>query len=283
MIERLYLNGCSWVEGHLLHEEEKVLDYAKSIGFEFESMWHATRYLNSSTIEYNTSFKEFYNKFNLAEYISKDLNIKEVYNDAEGAGSNARIVRTTVDYVKQLTEEQKEKTLVVIGWTMPERNEIFLDDKTGNSAWCKFNLTQRFGELDHKSFENTFVKRIDKFWEQYVVDVHTFYYSIKKFFEQSCLLANFLENNNVNYYFFNTFPILWGYHDLYNNPQLIEEIKQDIDYYNENYFCEELDSTFYDFIEHIPNCHLSDKHPSSLGHKTWAEHILKNMKSKGIV
>ena len=282
MIERLYLNGCSWVEGHLLHEEEKVLDYAKSIGFEFKSMFYATK-RRDLTVEYGKSFKEFYNKFNLAEYISKDLNINEVYNDSEGAGSNARIVRTTVDYVKQLTAEQKEKTLIVIGWTMPERNEIFLDDKTGLSAWCKFNLTQRFSELDHKRLNTNFVKRIDKFWEQYVVDVHTFYYSIKKFFEQSCLLANFLENNNIKYYFFNTFPILWGYNDLYNDYELMEEIKKDMDYYNNNFFAENLNTTFEEFIKNIPNCHLSDRHPNSLGYKLWAEHILKNMKQKGIV
>lgn len=283
MIERLYLNGCSWVEGHLLHEEEKVLDYAKSIGFEFESMFYAIKRRDPLTVEYNKSFKEFYNKFNLAEYISKDLNINEVYNDSEGAGSNTRIVRTTVDYVKQLTAEQKEKTLVVIGWTMPERNEIFLDDKAGLSTWCKFNLTQKFSELDHRSLEANFVKRIDKFWEQYVVDVHTFYHSIKKFFEQSCLLANFLENNNIKYYFFNTFPILWGYNDLYNDYELMEEIKKDIDYYNNNFSVENLNTTFEEFIKNIPNCHLSDKHPSSLGHKMWAEYILKNMKRKGVL
>lgn len=279
MIETLYVNGCSWTEGHLLHEESHIMEYGQSIGYEFHDIWSATK--DGQTIDF--PFKDIFNKFNFAATIAKELNIPNIYNDSIGAGSNSRIVRTTLDYVKHLSEEEKSKTLVVIGWTMPERSELFLDDNAGLSTWCKFNLTQRFSELDHNKLEVNFVKRIDKFWEQYVVDVHTFYYSIKKFFEQSCLLANFLENNNIKYYFFNTFPILWGYNDLYNDPITVEEIKKDIDYYNNNFTAEDLNLTFFEFIHHIPNCHLSDKHPNSLGHKLWAEHILKSMKSKGIV
>lgn len=281
MIDTLYVNGCSWMEGYMLHEEQHVIEYAKSNGFEFEGMWNIKK--NGEPLPH-TSFKEIYNKFNLSHHLAKELNIPNVRNDAEGAGSNYRIVRTTIDYVKQLTTKQKESTLVIIGWSLIDRNELFLDDKQGHSAWCKFNVAQRFSELDPRDLDPVFVKSIDKFWEHYVVDIHSYYYSIKKFFEQSYLLANLLENNNIKYYFYNTFSPLWGSEKiLENNQDLILEFKNDVEFYNSNIVSSDLLDTFSNFIDDIPDCHLSDRHPNSKGYRLWADHILADMKQKGIV
>ena len=280
MIETLYINGCSWMDGYLLQEETQVIDYAKTMGYEIEGLWNIKH--NGKNVSHY-SFKEIYNKFNFASHLANELNITDIYNDAAGAGSNSRIVRKTVEYVKKLTPEQKEKTLVVIGWTMPERNEMFLEDKTGTANWHKFNLTQRFSELDPSNLREDFVKRIDKFWEQYVVDVHSFYQSIKKFFEQSYLLANLLENNNIKYYFFNTFPVLWGYQKIHSNCDWMSEFKKEIEFYNKNISALDMNITFREFIEHVPNCHLSDNHPNVLGNKIWANYIIQDMKNKKII
>lgn len=280
MIDTLYVNGCSWMEGYMLHEEQHVKDHAKVKGFEFDGMWNIRK--NGEPVPH-TCFKEIYNDFNLPRVIASKLNIPNIYNDAEGAGSNARIVRTTVDYIKKLTQAEKEKTLVIIGWSLLDRNELFLEDKAGNSKWCKFNLTQRFSELDHQNLDPEFVKRIDNFWERYVVDVHSYYYSIKKFFEQSYLLANVLENNKIKYYFYNTFPPLWNSESISGDIDWISEFSNDITYYNNNFSACDLAFTFTEFIDSISDSHLSDRHPNSKGYRAWAEYILEDMKSKGIV
>jgi len=286
MIETLYVNGCSWMEGYMLHEEQHVKAHAKAKGFEFDGMWNVRK--NGDPV-LTISFKEIYNDFNLPGVIASELDIPKIYNDAEGAGSNARIVRTTVDYIKKLTQAEKEKTLVIIGWSLLDRNEIFLEDKIGNSKWCNFNLTQRFSdffcfsELDHQDLDPKFVKRIDDFWELYVVDIHSYYYSIKKFFEQSYLLANLLENHKIKYYFFNTFPIFWGYEKVHLDSNWILDFQKDIEIHNSNNSILPTDITFQEYIQFKENCHISDGHPNSKGYRAWAEYILEDMKRKGIV
>ena len=279
MIETLYLNGCSWTEGHLLHEEKHIMEYAETIGYKFYDKWLARK----DNKDVGFPYRDIFDKFNFAANIAKKLNIPNIHNDAIGGGSNSRILRTTIDYIKNLSEEEKTKTLVIVGWTLADRNELFLEDKTGNADWARFNVAHRFNEFENDKFTEEFSKKVDKFWELYVVDIHSYYYSIKKFFEQSYLLANLLENHKIKYYFFNTFPIFWGYEKVHLDPNWILDFQKDIEIHNNNNSILSTDVTFQEYIQFKENCHVSDGHPNSLGHKLWADYIIQDLKDRRIV
>ena len=274
MINTLFVNGCSWTEGYLLEEEPHVIEYAKGLGYEFTGFKEAKKH--GQPINY--PIFEIYNEFNWAGTVAKELNIPTIINSAEGGGSNYRIVRTTVDYVRGLSAKQKKETLVIIGWTLTDRSELYLDDKENNAQWMFFNAAQEFSNLTpSETFSKKFHERMSKFWESYVVDVHNNYSSIYNFFQQSELLANFLENQGIRYYFFNTFPVFWGIHDVEQSKQ--EELRTLAEYYNDKYQVLPTTDTFSEFVADKKEMKLSDGHPNSLAYNMWAQHLIKDMKA----
>ena len=279
MINTLFVNGCSWTEGYLLEEESRVLDYATSLGYKLiPNLRQATK--NDIPVAY--PLFEIYNKFNWAGVVAQELNIPEIINYAEGGGSNHRIVRTTMEYVRGLTEQQKQETLIMIGWSIADRGELYLDDRQGNARWTLFNSSQEFKTLTPEGlFEKSFIERMSKFWESYVVDVHSAYACIYNFFQQSELLANFLENQGIRYYFFNTFPIFWGSHDV--EPAKLEELQKLATYYNNRYSVLPTTDTFSEFVNDKKELRLSDGHPNSTAYNLWAHRLLSDMKELKLV
>lgn len=278
MIDTLFVNGCSWTLGYLLEEQSEVMNHARSIGYEISE----TKVTSKHGINVPFPPLEVYNNFNWAGNVAKELNIPNIINHSEGGGSNARIVRTTVEYVRSLTAEQKSKTFIVIGWSLPDRNELYFDDKHGKSTWFFFNASQPFETLTPAQlFEPAFMERISRFWENYVVDVHNTYACIYNFFQQSELLANFLENQGIKYYFFNSFPVFWEWKDIPQNK--IQELYNLANSYNSKYPVLPTTDTFAEFVGLNETLRLSDGHPNSLAYKLWAQHIVEDMKTKGIV
>jgi hypothetical protein len=278
MIKTLYANGCSWSEGYLLQEEPEVLEYATKLGYEFPSVVEAKKH--GEPVHFPPF--EIYNNFNWAGIIAKELNIENIVNHAAGGGSNARILRTTIDYIRSLSRQEKKETLVVIGWTLSDRNELYLDDKQGSAQWMLFNGAQSFRSLVPKGiYEDSFFDRISSFWDNYVIDVHSSYACIYNFFQQSELLANFLENQGIKYYFFNAFPIFWGIHDIDQTKQ--HELISLAENYNNNYAVLPTSITFSEFVGEDQYLRLSDGHPNSLAYKLWANHMIEYMKTKGII
>ncbi len=278
MIKTLFVNGCSWTEGHLLEEEPEVVEYAKSIGIELLPLYrNAVR--NGVPVAF--PIFELYNKFNWAGSVAEELNIPEIVNCSLGGGSNARIVRTTMDYVRTLTEEQKKETLVVIGWSLTDRNELYLDDKQGHAMWHVFNASHEFNSMAEPNFfENSFKESIQSYWEKYVVDVHSTYACMYNFFRDSELLANFLENQGIKYYFFNSFPVFWGFDSV--DPLKLEELKKLADRYNK-YSVLSIADSFTEFVERNTGLKLSDGHPNSKAYKLWGQYIVDDMQDRGIV
>lgn len=274
MIKELFVNGCSWTEGHLLQEEQVVKDYATSLGYDFVSQYEIKK--DGEFVVF--PFIEFYNNFNWAGLVAKKLNIPKIINYSVGAASNNRIVRTTINYVRGMTEQQKQETLVMIGWSIPDRSELYLDDKLGTEDWYRFHASHPFKDtLTWPQLNEEFVERIAKFHQQYVGDVHTDYACVQNFFQQSYLLANLLEHHGIKYYFFNSFPVDWKYPN--DNTAVIHRFQKELSDYTKFTVKHPYDN-FFSFIDNRPECHLSDGHPNTLGYKLWAEHILNDMKEK---
>jgi hypothetical protein len=66
--------------------------------------------------------------------LSTLMNIPLVVNEAMGGGSNHRIFRKTIDFIFDYIGKKKNpnELLIVIGWTTPERSEIYVNDR-----YCK--------------------------------------------------------------------------------------------------------------------------------------------------
>jgi len=275
MIKTLFVNGCSWTEGHLLHLDPTVHNISTEQGYTIDSPLSVFK--DSKEVHY--PYREIYDQHNWAGVIANELHIPNIINYAVGAASNDRILRTTTEYVKHLTLEQKQETLVVIGWTIPDRAEIYLNDKQGRADYCSWNATQRFSDID-RIHELNFLTRIDKLWEQYVMDVFDYHSNIQRFFQHSYLLANLLENNGIKYYFFNSFPLFFGIE--YYQPY-IERFNHDLETYTNEITAMSLNTDFFNFIGENDDLRLPDNHPNKLGHAMWANQILKDMRAQNII
>ena len=276
MINTLYVNGCSWTEGHLLQEQQEVRDYASSLGYDFIGQYEIKK--DGNFVEY--PFINFYNNFNWAGLVAREFNIPNIVNQAVGAASNNRIVRTTIDYVRNMTEQQKKETFVIIGWSIPDRSELYLDDKSGVEDWYRFHASHPFRDtLTWPHLNKQFVKKVDKFHQQYVANIHTDYACIHNFFQQSYLLANLLEHHNIKYYFFNSFPVDWTDPRDMNAP--IYRFRKELSDYLKLSVLNPFDN-FFTFIDRKPEYQLSDGHPNILGYRIWANHILNDIKAKKI-
>lgn len=275
MIKTLFVNGCSWTEGHMLHLDPEVDKLISKQGYVVNNALSVFK----DNVEICYPFKEIYNQYNWAGIVAQELDIPDIVNYAIGAASNDRILRTTVDYVKRLTEQEKQETFIIIGWTIPDRSELYLNDKQGKAEWCSWNATQQFSTID-RIHNDEFTKRIDKFWELYVVDIFDYHPCVQKFFQQSYLLANLLEHHNIKYYFFNSFPPLFGVRDY---APFLEHFKYDIDAYATQTIAMSLNTDFFNFIGNKDELCLPDRHPNKLGHAMWAVHLLDDMRQQNII
>lgn len=276
MTDTLYVNGCSWSQGYLLQEDPAVISYALSLGYEFLSDFRVK--LHGEFV--SDAYQPIYDEFNWAGVLRRQLSIPKLVNHSLGAGSNARILRTTLDYVKTLTADERSKHLVVIGWTLPDRSELYLDDRAGTRRWELFNAAQQWDTLTPPQiYTAEFRQRITQYWRRHVADVHSNYASVKLFFQQSYLLANTLENLGIPYYFFNTFPVFWGV----DNPADLESFNTDIEQHHYQLSTMPVGHCFADQVSDRPEYLLSDGHPNSLGYKLWADALYTAITQRGLV
>ena len=245
MLKQLYANGCSWTAGNGLHEDKNITEGKRLEEYAWPHVLG--------------------NKFGLS-----------VINNAEGAGSNQRVLRTTTDFVKSLTEEQRKETLVVIGWSTPERGEIYLSDEHVEfPGWYKFNAAQKFSDQFHPSaiIPKDYVKKIDDYQRMYVEYVHSQHANLVNYFQQKYLLSNLLENLEIKYCFFNSLPGIWV-----PEPELMK-------FYNEQLASIStpnmvLSTEMHHYLREKQIKLSSCIHPMIDGHRVWAEYLetfIKNL------
>jgi hypothetical protein len=285
MISQIYTNGCSWTEGHFLHEDPVVSQYVIDAGYKIqrnkEIDFLEIANPNGQGLEYPYRF--IYDKFNWAGHVAKHVDAKLI-NDGLGAASNSRMIRTTLDFINNSSQEDLESTLVILQWTLLERDELFLNDGESNAQWVRFNPTQRFSDLE-RCFAPGFVNIVDKFWELHTAYIHNFEHKLMKYFQDIYLMHNLLKAKNIKHYFFNAFPIGFGAPETFNLDfsKWFDIYAKEIEPTALNCF-----DTFSEFVyntqsETNQTLIISDGHPNALGHKLWADHIIADMTAKNII
>ena len=284
MIDTLYVNGCSWTAGNELDEDPIFAEQLAKRGMTLHpTERHGVVNVKDSNDNNVGIAADFWNEFTWAKHLADKLNLNLI-NDSAGGGSNDRIVRTTVDYVRNLTPEQRSRTLIIIGWTLSIRNEICVKDKQSVPNWYRFNATRKFSEtltFDH-TLSSAQVEQIDKVYKLWMTDIFNDYERVQSYFQGVYLLSNLLENLGIRYYFFNALP-LW----YFVSDEMVGEIQNNLGswlgWHNNHTNIQAIDSTMQHFVREHNYKIASGGHPLVEAHATWAEELLRELTTKNIL
>jgi hypothetical protein len=256
VIETLYANGCSWTAGNGIEQDPSL-----------------------SHLPLNGRFAILKN-YVWPTKLASLLEIPEVINDAEGAGSNARMVRTTIQYIQSIPKSKHKNLLVVLGWTTVDRNELFFHE--GDiKGWCKFNATQLVSSHAgfRPNFSKSFLNKIDDWQKTYVAEFYNVYSHYFRYYQELYLMKNLLNNLKIKHLFFNSLngyyiPTTIDYKKEFANE--IENIQ------SPNILCtRDCDDSKNVMVEFCikNNIPLSTcMHPMVLGHQMWALHLYREIK-----
>jgi hypothetical protein len=261
MIDFLYANGCSWTAGNGIEQDP--------------SLTHLIEHERWARLPL----------FAWPKVLADNLRVNHK-NDALGAASNKRMVRTTCEFLQNYTGDYS-KLLVVLGWTSVDRSEIYLEegDKKG---WILFNSTQSVsshGIYWLHGFSQGFIKDIDQWQKDYLVSVYSSYERSYTYFQEIYLMKNLLENLGVKYLFFNSLP--WK-HQAYTwlrtpmfNPEM--EFRETIDKLKNPKIlnlrdCDDSTNVMSLFCKKNNIPMAPDFHTMIEGHRLWAEHLEKEIK-----
>jgi hypothetical protein len=253
MINHLYVNGDSWTYGNGVDEDPKVIHDGLKIPLQINERLSYT----------------------WASYLAKKLSV-EVTNGSIGGGSNARIVRTTSDFLQKYPKEEYKNLLMIIGWTTVERNEIFINRQDYPDRYYAFNAAQKFSDqfnTDVSSEVSRFNGVVNMYQKGYVTNVQNNEMNITNYFIQLTLMKNLLENLGIKYMFFNAIPWHWlqmeqdvtkfeGRLVRHAGPKFIGSLTRE---------------TMSSFVEHNNYPMSSCKHTMSLGHEAWANRLYSEL------
>jgi hypothetical protein len=259
MINHLYTNGCSWTAGNGIDQDPllKIIPYPQ---------------------KYN-----YLNKLGWPAKLAQHLNVPFT-NEAQGAGSNKRMIRTTCDFLRKYPKEEYKNLVIVLGWTTVDRNEMYFEENENTKGWCMFNASQpvsSHGVLFRPDFTSSFLHRIDDWQKQYVGDFFSVYSNYSYYFQEMYLMSNMLENLNIKYMFFSSLPwkrmIYGGTEEVLKSfTTEINELKKPTILQTRD--CDDSLNVMSDFClkNNLPMA--NDHHTMSVGHAEWANHLLNELK-----
>lgn len=228
MARILYTNGCSWAVGAGINKDPGMLAPIK---------------------------------YAWPQLLSDRLGCK-VINDAMGGGSNARILRTTCDFILNYPPSDYKNLTVIIGWTTCERDEIFIQHG-GTRAWYMFNAMQPFTQCHLGEIDIDIRNDIAYYQRIYIMNMYNHQVNLAKYIQQKLLLSNLLENLGIEYIFFNSIPPSF-------DPVDMDEYTTKLDKIKNNKFIE------FTFNEYLYNKNIklsSCSHPPKEGHIVWADYL----------
>jgi hypothetical protein len=250
MTKFLYANGCSWTAGNGIEYDPSLSNLDLS---DRADMWKHVR------------------EHAWPSVLSKKLGCEQFTNDAIGAGSNKRMVRTTCNFIQGCSKEMYGDLVVVLGWTTTDRDEIYMEED-GKGQWIVFNCTQAVSE--HKPpFSKNYIREVDNFQKRYITHVYNQRTNFLYFFQQMFLMSNMLENLGIKYLFFSSLPWDWtfssGVDPRKEFPVQIQNLKKPaiINMVDNKY------RTMLDFCVETGVPMAPDHHTMIDGHNKWAEYL----------
>jgi hypothetical protein len=281
MIKTLMVNGCSWTAGNELEQDPEFDNIIRANGL---TKQNAEDPMNWNLVDVHgnpvATYDDLYNMLNWAGYLRDKLGVEELVNLSTGGGSNTRILRTTIDYVMSLTPKQCRETMIVIGWTVSERDEIHV-----GGAWQRWNATQPFAMTVDRLLmaDDALIEKISRIQEDFILYVNSDYASVKRYFQQTYMLANLLENLGIKYFFFNALPAWWKAGNLAFNVDVHKEFPDNIIWHENQRNILSNNDNMHKFINSNAWPQGQYMHPLSQGHLAWANYLHMIMQERGIV
>lgn len=263
MINYLYANGCSWTAGHGIQDHESL------------------QHLNVG---------EKWNKLPVYAWPSVLSNILQIphTNQSQGAGSNKRMVRTTIDWLHNYPKENYDKLLVVLGWTTADRNEFYIKEDDNNQGWCICNSNTLISSYGHPLvpyFSKSFLKNIDNWHKDYLTYIFNYKANYTYFFQEMWLMSNLLENLGIKYLFFNSLPWKSFYIFKHENIDILTEFKVQIEALKKPQILSMRDNmpderlnVMSEFVRLNEYPMAKDHHTMIEGHDAWAKHLYSELK-----
>lgn len=261
MINLLYTNGCSWTAGNGIEQDPSLAHLP------IEERWK-----KFSTLSW-------------PNLVADKLNV-DVINESLGATSNKRMVRTTVNFLKNYKGDYS-KLLVILGWTSVDRSEIYVEEDNQRKGWIMFNCSQpasSHGKFWLHDLSDNYVKKIDKWQKDYIIDIYSSYERFHQYFLEMFLMKHCLENYGIKYIFFNS--LTWKNYDF--SWSRTPNFNPVIDFANDikNLQCANL-LNLRDCDESLNVMHkfctknnlpmAPDGHTMIEGHARWADHLYQEI------
>lgn len=238
--------------------------------------------LDSSIKDWDPENDEYRSKRIWSTFLGEKLNANEVINISYPGSSNDRIIRTTKQWLTKniVQKEQNDDSLLIVGFTSPERKDFYYKDETTNNwitIWPLWSPDYRQPIL--KSFHKLYVNYMwnaEEYTDRYVnqvLDLQNFckVYNIKFLFFQA-----FYQHKDLSIVKWNdakfSIPTHTGIKELWN---LVDDVR----FMNKN----KDTFSFHNFI--MNNNHvdpLIDQHPSINSHKLWANEIYRYYKEHNL-
>lgn len=258
MIDYLYANGCSWTAGHGIQDHEKFKD------LDIPSRW------NQLPV------------YAWPAALSKLLGVDHT-NHGQGAGSNKRMVRTTIDWLHTYPKEKYKSLLVVLGWTTVDRNEFYIKENEDKRGWCICNASQLISSYGYPlvpDFSKDFLSRIDDWHKDYLTTIFNNRANYTYFFQEMWLMSNLLENLGIKYVFFNSLPWKTFYMPEYDKVDLTKEFSKEIEALKKPQILstregipDERNNVMSEFVRLNSLPMAKDHHTMIEGHEAWAKHL----------
>jgi hypothetical protein len=281
MIETLYVNGCSWTAGNELETDPEFLKFMR------RHRWR--RQDPDDDINWNLinrrgqvvcTADQHFDLFNWAGELKKLIGANTLINAAAGGGSNDRVVRTTIEYVRTLSPLQRSKTLIVIGWTLAERSEIMV-----GQHWQRFNPAQLFSETADRQYitDQRQLTSIDQTQQYYLSTIFNDRQRVHNYIQSVYLLSNLLDNLGIHYYFFNALPAWWTAGSDQVSFDVVTEFSSDLLWQEQHRHIHSRHDTMFGYVHkhNLPTARYG--HPLSQAHKKWAQHLFGYMHYKNIL
>lgn len=281
MIETLYTNGCSWTFGAELEQDPAYKEYLIRMGLQRQD---PDDELNWSLVDNKGKVVSLlnlhYDYFNWPGCLKTLLATKTLVNHGTGGGSNTRVVRTTLDFIQQLKPEQYKKTLVVIGWTTTERDEILI-----NKTWQRWNLVQPFSQTVDRLVvsDEKYISAIDNYQQDYASLVYNDYANILKYFNNVYMLSNTLDNLGIPYFFFNALPPWWEGGELKTDCDVETEFSHQLAWHENNNNILHFRDSMIHFVDREKHPLGVRLHPLHQAHRAWANYLLEQISSRKII
>ena len=260
-MKNLYVNGCSHTYGHK--------DFL---------LGPLTCYKHNDLI-----YEAFKSTTVWSSYIEGNFN--KMFNHAMGGTGNSRLVRTTLDFLNNLKEDEVNDWIVILQFSYSNRYEyindagipvklgFYIDDQGGEIVYePEFNYDNTLYGIDNNFTITDKDKETAVMLSKFKIALTSSVYERYEYFMNIVTITNILKSRNINYLFSTVDAIDCLNFEKFDNNSIIKSVKQYID------MSKNITSPI-----HIPGERDPCLHAGTKMNKDYADYIMQQLEHRGML